>query len=172
MTSYHWNCACCGEEFDTLPICWSVGPPAPYQALSDEDRATRAVINGDTCLIDDQFYIRGHIEIPIVETGEMFVWSVWASLSPESTAAVTDSWDDDARADTGPFFGWLCSDLPYDRPTLSLKTMVHNRRPGVVPLIEVEPTDHPLAIEQAGGVTLARVAEIARMYVRHGPLHS
>jgi hypothetical protein len=30
-----------------------------------------------------------------------------------------------------------------------------------VPYVELEPTDHPLAIEQREGVTLARVVEIA-----------
>jgi hypothetical protein len=39
--------------------------------------------------------------------------------------------------------------------------MVHTQPIGSRPLIELEPTDHPLAIEQRQGITLARVQEIA-----------
>jgi hypothetical protein len=48
------------------------------------------------------------------------------------------------------------SDLP-SQGLLSLKTMVHTQPVGVRPSIELEPTDHPLAIEQREGITVARV---------------
>jgi hypothetical protein len=41
--------------------------------------------------------------------------------------------------------------------------MVHTRAVGVRPYIQLEPTDHPLAVEQRTGITLARVQEIAEM---------
>lgn len=167
MASYRWTCDCCGQQFDSLPTCWSVGPPTPYQALSDEDRAKRAVINSDSCLIDDQLYIRGHIEIPIMDAGEPFAWSVWVSLSQQSTSVLERVWDDKDRVQHGPFFGWLCSNLPYEPTTVGLKTMVHLRAPGTTPFIEVEPTDHTLAVEQRSGVTLSRVAEFAGMFEMH-----
>lgn len=37
---------------------------------------------------------------------------------------------------------------------------MHLRDDGVRPTIELEPTDHPLAVEQRNGVTVDRVAEI------------
>jgi hypothetical protein len=44
---------------------------------------------------------------------------------------------------------------------LNLKTHVHARPVGQRPFIELEPTDHPLAVEQRSGITMARVREIA-----------
>jgi hypothetical protein len=41
-----------------------------------------------------------------------------------------------------------------------LKTKVHLRDKGIRPYIELEPTDHPLAIEQQEGITKERIAEI------------
>ncbi|WP_308294565.1 hypothetical protein [Streptomyces sp. RKAG290] len=38
------------------------------------------------------------------------------------------------------------------------------------PLIELEPTDHPLAVEQRNGITLDRVREIAEA-VQHAEDH-
>ena len=60
-----------------------------------------------------------------------------------------------------PVFGWLCDELPYETPTTSIATHVHNRVPGVVPYIELDPSvDHPLVREQASGISLHRLAEI------------
>jgi hypothetical protein len=44
--------------------------------------------------------------------------------------------------------------------------MVHSWSVEKRPLITVEPTDHPLAVEQRIGITLSRVQEIAE-YVLH-----
>ena len=51
--------------------------------------------------------------------------------------------------------------MPLYPETLHLKTMAHTRPVGMTPLIELEPTDHPLAVEQREGITMARVQEIA-----------
>lgn len=37
----------------------------------------------------------------------------------------------------------------------------------MAPYVELEPTDHPLAIEQRNGITLDRVKEIEEMIQRH-----
>jgi len=38
---------------------------------------------------------------------------------------------------------------------------VHTQPVGVRPVVELEPTDHPLAVEQRTGITVARVQEFA-----------
>ncbi|MFJ4770383.1 DUF2199 domain-containing protein [Streptomyces uncialis] len=42
-----------------------------------------------------------------------------------------------------------------------MKTRVHTRPIGQRPFIELEPTDHPLAVEQRTGITTERVRAIA-----------
>ncbi len=37
----------------------------------------------------------------------------------------------------------------------------------MAPYVELEPTDHPLAIEQRNGITLDRVKEIEEIIQRH-----
>jgi len=44
---------------------------------------------------------------------------------------------------------------------MSLKTHVHMKEPKLRPWVELEPTDHPLAVEQRDGITWDRVREIA-----------
>jgi hypothetical protein len=43
---------------------------------------------------------------------------------------------------------------------MNLKTMVHLRDDGIRPFIEIEPSDHPLSVEQQGGISVERLSEI------------
>ena len=89
------------------------------------------------------------------------------SLSAQSFEDFVACLDTQKRAHIGPFFGWLSAELPVYPATENLKTRVHLRDNGIRPYIELEPTDHPLAIEQRNGITADRVAEIYAYY-EHG----
>ena len=43
---------------------------------------------------------------------------------------------------------------------MDLKTLVHLRDRGIRPFTELEPTDHPLAVEQREGISIQRVTEL------------
>ncbi|MDR0345079.1 MAG: DUF2199 domain-containing protein [Nocardiopsaceae bacterium] len=89
-------------------------------------------------------------------------WGVWVSLGRASFQRMVSLWTTPGREGEPPSFGWLSTELPlYQTSTLELKTHVHMQRVGQRPLVEVEPTDHPLDVEQRTGITLARVQEIA-----------
>lgn len=47
--------------------------------------------------------------------------------------------------------------------TLNLKTEVHTDEVGARPHVILEPTDHPLAVEQRTGITVERVQKIAEL---------
>lgn len=93
-----------------------------------------------------------------------FEWGVWVSLSQRNFLRMHELWHTPGRENEPPYFGWLSTEIPVYRPsTLSLKTQVHTRPVGERPLIELEPTDHPLAVEQRAGITVARVQEFAEL---------
>ena len=61
---------------------------------------------------------------------------------------------------------WVARRLAQAYPeTKNLKTMVHLRDDGIRPYIELEPTEHPLAVEQRNGIGVDRVAEIYAIMV-------
>ena len=72
-------------------------------------------------------------------------------------------WEVEGRENEPPYFGWLSTALPLYPETLHLKTNVHTRPLGQRPFVELEPTGHPLAVEQREGITMARVQEIAEV---------
>ena len=82
------------------------------------------------------------------------------SVSATSAETISEIWDAPDCPKAGPFFGWLSSALKVYPDTFNLKTHVHLRA-DLIPLVELEPTDHPLAVEQRNGITVDRVVEIA-----------
>lgn len=134
------------------PVYWT---PEMADAPGCELASDQCVINGE------HFFVRGLIDIPVIDTGETFTWGGWVSLSQESFKHASDHWNTDGREQHEPYFGWLSVLLPYEPTTLNLKTKLHSRPVGERPFIELEPTEHPLAVEQRQGITRARVQEIA-----------
>ena len=156
-----WKCPFCGVEHDELPSCFGI--EAPWRALVPESEfAQRVELTPDQCVVDEQhFFVRGHIEIPIHDTAESLAFSVWSSLSERSFLHMSERWESPDRDGDEPYFGWLCSPIPCYPSTIHLKLSVQSRAPGVTPLFTVEPTDHPLALDQHNGIDVERRHELA-----------
>lgn len=161
-------CATCGEYHDQLPMCFGPSAPALWFSIPEAERNKRSELSTDQCIIDGKhFYILGRIVLPVCDAPDLFVWLAWVSLSETNFYRTSELWDKPGRESEPPCFGWLQSALPYEKSTLNLKTMVVTQPIGVRPLIEIEPTDHPLAIEQQNGITMARVQEIAEVVLHN-----
>jgi hypothetical protein len=143
----------------------SYGADAPAYwdpSLAGDESST---LEQEQCVIKaGHFFVRGRLVIPVTDAapGTEFDWGVWVSLSRDNFARARSLWTTAGREREQPYFGWLSTDLPLYQPsTLSPKARVRTRPVGQRPLIELEPTDHPLAVEQRAGIVLARVQEIA-----------
>ncbi|MFI5734154.1 DUF2199 domain-containing protein [Kribbella sp. NPDC051587] len=158
--STDFQCRSCGEQHSGLPSAFHTEAPAYWRP--ELDGAPGSELGSDQCVIDgEHFFVRGLIELPVIGTADTFVWGVWVSLSQESFQHISDRWFAEGREADPPYFGWLSTELDYSPSTLNLKTNLHSRPVGERPLIELEPTDHPLAVEQRDGITAARAQEIA-----------
>lgn len=154
-------CSCCGERHEGLPFGY--GAPAPAYWTDEMAGAPRHGLSDEQCVIDgEHFFLRARLLLPVRDAEEDFDWGVWVSLSKDNYLRAEEMWTNPERVNEPPYFGWLSTVLPvYEPPTLNLKTMVHSQPVGQRPIVELEPTDHPLAVEQRTGITLARVQEIA-----------
>jgi hypothetical protein len=153
-----YRCSICDEIHNDIPDLGSDRPDM-WWGVPEEERDRRIVLTSDTCVIDDEeCFIRGVIEIPVHDAPHPFGFGVWVSQKRENYLAYLESPD---SADIGPFFGWLCTRINYyPEETLYLKTMAHFRSGTLRPAILLEPTDHPLAIDQRNGITLEKAWEI------------
>ena len=163
-----FRCGRCGEWHDELPFAFHAEAPAYWSCELADDGASE--LGEDHCIVrGEHFFVRGLVQLPVVDADEAFDWGVWVSLSEQSFQRVIDGGNRPGRESDPPMFGWLSTELPvYSPPTLGLKAMVHTRGVGLRPTIELEPTDHPLAVDQRAGISVARVQELAEHF-RHAP---
>ena len=159
-------CATCGKYHDELPMCFGVQAPALWYSIPEGERAARAELTSDQCVIEGieerHFFLLGRILIPVIDGPSPFIWLAWVSLSEGNFLRACELWETEGRESEPYYFGWLQSDLPsYGRNTLSLRTHVQTMPLGERPKILLEHTDHPLSIEQHHGISMARVQQIA-----------
>lgn len=157
-----FECGTCGETHEGLPHI-GFQYPDPYFDIPEHERERRVIASTDLCSIDDeQFFIRGVIYIPVHGQEEDFGFGVWVSQKKENFQTYRDNYDSDQ---IGPFFGWLSTRLIcYADDTFCLKTMAYFRGANERPSIVVEPTDHPLSIDQRNGISLERAWELVHHY--------
>jgi hypothetical protein len=158
-----FRCTTCGQEHDELP---DIGADKPDHLLGapEEEYGKRIHLTGDTCVLDDDCFIRGVLLIPVHEQAEPFGFGVWVSQNRKNFDTYLANFD---TPEIGPFFGWLCTNVAYyPERSLGLKTQAHFRGNGLRPTIELYPSDHQLAIDQREGITLAKAWEIVHHYMR------
>lgn len=165
-----FQCGRCGEWHGELPMHYGVAAPIHWFGIPEEERGDRCELTSDQCVIDgEHFFIVGNIDIRVADRDEPFSWDVWVSLSAKNFLRATELWHTPGRESEPAYFGWLSTRLPGYPDTVNLKTKAHTRKVGRRPFIELEPTDHPLAVEQREGITLDRVREIAETVLHLGP---
>ena len=165
---YAWTCRCCGKQYNTLPLDYAIDAPDHWAQIPEAERHLRGRIDSDLCVIDNKdHFVRGCLEIPILDFDNHFTWGVWVSVSRESFTRILDLWNAPVVENEPPKFGWLCNKISLYPSTINLKTNVHLRGGRARPFIELEPTDHPLAVEQRNGITLKRIEEIAAQSLQH-----
>lgn len=155
-------CATCGQYHDELPMCFGAAAPALWLSFHEAERSVRGELTSDQCVVDGKhFFVLGRILLPVNDGPGPFVWLAWVSLSEKSFLRACELWHSEGRESEPPYFGWLQSALPYEPTTLSLKTTLQTMPVGERPTITLEPSDHPLSLEQQHGITMARVQQIA-----------
>lgn len=168
-----WKCNLCNEWHTELPFAYGPNYPDVYFGVPEAERAKRIKVDKDTCIIDNEHYfVRGRLEIPVIDSKEIFAWDVWVSLSETNFKRTIELMNTKGRETEPPYFGWLSNNLHLYPETRNLKTEVQTRAVGLVPTIQLEPTEHPLSEEQRNGITLARVKEIAALLLHPDATHT
>lgn len=166
-----WSCSKCGEVHDSVPDSYVVDAPWPWFIAPPGSRTHPSLLSGDECILNGKdFFVSGCLEIPIIGRETPFVWGIWVSLSRAKFERQRTLVSDPSRVNELAYFGWLSSRIQIYPDTLLLKTHVHSRPVGMKPYIELEPTEHPLAVEQRNGISEERFQQIAEA-MQHEWLH-
>ena len=98
-----FHCNSCGEYHDELPLSYSI--PAPVYWSPEMANEPNSELGQDICVIrNEHFFLRGNVEIPIVDSENVFAYSIWVSLSQDSFNRVTENWNKQTRNKDEPYF--------------------------------------------------------------------
>lgn len=168
LDEFEFKCSTCDEIHKGIP---SFGTKAPnyYYSIPKNEISERVFLTTDTCVIDNKnFFVRGCLEFPVIGYLEKFSFGAWVSLSEENFYRFEELYDKENRENEVPMFGWFSSWIwPYYEDTENIKSRIHFRNNGIRPYIELEPTNHPLALAQTKGITEQDLYKIYEYYV-HG----
>ena len=161
-----WRCSGCGRDQSGLFDLVSDHPAScsgqGTTVSNSELRPDKSILSDDFCIVDgEHYFIRCVLHLPIIGgAGSFFGFGVWTSLSPVNFATYAETFNDGTQGALGPWFGWLSSQLKGYPDTFLLKVMVRPQNERRRPEIELEPTSHPLALEQREGLTLDRILQL------------
>jgi hypothetical protein len=161
-------CEICGQFHTGQYISLAFDSPDPYAAVKDNE-GDRAHLGTDDCVIgNDECYLRGIIELPIVGLDEVFLWGAWARVWQKDYDEFAAHYDAAGRENLiGPYKVRLSNKLPgYDPETLNLQCTLKVQPVGTRPLLVIDEPAHPLATEQRNGITLTRARQLSAM-ARH-----
>ena len=165
-----YRCSSCDEDHQGLldlacdnPEQW---PESPLKAPNSALDLTGNFLSSDFCVLhDEHFFVRVVLELPIIGSdGRTFGFGVWATLGRENFVRYVNTFDSGEQAELGPWLGWFSNRLMGYPDTLNLKCRLHMQNNRQRPRVELQPTDHPLAVEQHSGVTFDRLLDLYAIY--------
>lgn len=157
-----YQCSCCGQEYNELPLTFGTDVPDYYYSVPPEERGKRIEKEESLCVVDgEHFFHRGTLTIPINNHEHDLVFNVWTSLSESNFIRRNQLWDNPERTKQEPYFGWLQTVIPTYGNTLYIKTYAIENEPGLIPTIKVIEEKHPLKADQENGISFAKALQIA-----------
>jgi len=110
----NFTCRTCGQNHEGVPLSWEPDAPDMWVELPKEGRSQRGEVGSDQCVTDDKhFFIRGRIEIPLMDMQEDFAWLVWAEVSRTDFLDMSSKWKSEGRVN-GPLFWALGKRIAWD----------------------------------------------------------
>jgi hypothetical protein len=157
-----FTCEVCGEAHAGELRDIRLGLPQPIFLLDEEERRSRAYVEDDFAVLDDQrYFVRALVELPIYGEDGYFGYGAWVEVTKDDVTALGELWHDEEgwRSDTFP--GTLANELSPYAFTEGLPVRIRLREVNLLPLIELEDADHELVRAQRNGISSHRAHDLA-----------
>jgi hypothetical protein len=159
-----FTCVVCGETHagDTRDIRMSL--PDPIFRIEEHEREERAWVGEDSAVLrngaGERFFVRALLELPIDGEEGYFGYGSWIEVSREDFDALGELWHDDQGWRSGPFTGTLANELAPYFGTVGLPLRIRLRDVQLLPLVELDETNHELVRAQQRGISHHRAHEL------------
>ncbi|MGE8392277.1 DUF2199 domain-containing protein [Pseudomonas sp. BIGb0427] len=158
-------CSQCGNDHgDELGELAFRRPDALF-ALAAEERQSKVRESNDWCVIaGERFFLRALLPLAVAQLNDSYCIGIWVELQPADFERVCELWRDERQAAEPPFTVRLANSIPTLAETLGLEGLLQLSGPTSRPSVTLAASSHPLAVEQAKGISLHRAHEYSQVF--------
>jgi hypothetical protein len=140
--------------------------PEPVFVLDEDEREERARVGDDSAVLrdpaGDRYFVRSLLELPIEGEEGYFGYGTWIEVTREDFDALGELWHDAECWRSTPFPGVLANELTPYEGTEGLPVAIRLREVSLLPLVELDESDHELVRAQRDGISPHRAHELAQ----------
>ncbi len=158
-------CPCCGRQFAGL-FDIDFDHPHPWRHVSLQVSGEEVLEFGDDrltpdlCQVGEAYFIRGHLEIPLLGTQEKLTYTPWVSVSVDNFRLYLEGQKTGDFSDHPSSNGWLMNFLPgWDMNSWLSSTLNFNTQ-ATRPTIDVYPHHHPVSMAQRNGINFDQLLDL------------
>ncbi|OCK53224.1 hypothetical protein BA768_01320 [Chryseobacterium sp. CBo1] len=157
-----FQCLCCGQIYDEIPLTFGSEFPSYYFTIPENEISERVEYEKSLCIIDDHFFHRVRLAIPVLDYSEDLNFDIWVTISKENFIKRNENWNDEERIHLEPYFGYLQNEIFGYQNTLNLHTVSIENKPGIIPNVQVIDDSHQLYSDQKNGISLEKAKSIVQ----------
>ncbi|MFN8439226.1 MAG: DUF2199 domain-containing protein [Caldilineaceae bacterium] len=153
-----YKCGICGKIHGGLPMDMAYKNPANYFKIPPNERAKRIKITDDVCVIDNnEFYIRGVLPIPVIDSDKDFRWGTWARVEEGDFKTYLKYWDGNIPENFPPLIGYLSGGLKDYPESDMISVEIYLQSGNQRPFFKVLSSESSLGVDQEKGITMEKV---------------
>lgn len=157
-----FKCICCGKIYDNIPLTFGNDFPNYYFSIPEDEIEKRVEYEKSLCIIDEQYFHRVRLTIPILDYEDDLNFDIWSSISEENFIKRNEEWNNPERINSEPYFGWLQNEIPTYQNTLNLRSIAIENEPGIIPKMKIIEENHPLFTDQQNGISFEKAKKIVQ----------
>jgi hypothetical protein len=158
-------CSVCGATHAGETRDIRMGLPEPIFRIDEAEREEQAWVGEDSAVLrrgdGERFFVRALLELPVEGEEGYFGYGAWIEVEPTAFEELVRLWHDADGWRSRPFAGTLANDLHPYAFTEGLPVQIRLRDVKLLPLVELEDSDHELVRAQRNGISAHRAHELA-----------
>lgn len=141
--------------------------PGRYFEIPAKERAARIYTSTDICVVDEsEFYIRGVLPIPVINSDDEFRWGLWAKVEKDDFDVYVENWDGNLPENLPVLHGSLSGSMKYYLDSDKTSVEIHLQSGDQRPIFKVVSEENSLGSDQKKGITMEKVHSFVEAILR------
>lgn len=139
--------------------------PEDVAKLSVDDRARLVRANDDLCVVDGKrFFVRALLPLPVESREHPYCIGLWVEVTEAAFRRIYELWESNEQVLEPSFAAQIANEIPIVSGSLGLRAELRLTGPTTRPDVFLEPSEHPLYVEQARGIDEHRASEYSALF--------